>query len=123
MSTTKRMPRVGDSPTPGRVIKIHRLTGHYIGYREPVVDVLVGDNLLTLLSPDSGKILTCRARGDVVNPGDEVFEITGVGTPTHELFIAYRRADSPGHAGRLGEGLIRYFGVGQVFKDIESLPL
>src|SRR3954451_21854401 len=67
--------------------------------------------------------MRCRDVGTVVNAGDVVTELTGVGTPTSELFVAYRRADAPGHAGRIGERLIAYFGRGQVFKDVESLPL
>jgi hypothetical protein len=67
--------------------------------------------------------MRCREVGDVVKAGDEVIEVTGVGTPTWEVFVAYRRANAPGHAGRLGDRLIKHFGPGQIFKDIESLKL
>ena len=97
------------------------MPGHYVGEREAIVDVQVGTHILTLCAPEAGKIMRCRTVGDVVNAGDQVTIPTGVGTPTWELFVSYRRADAPGHAGRVGDGLIGYFGPGQVFKDIESL--
>ncbi len=84
--------------------------------------IRVGIHILTICAPDEGKIMRCRSVTERVVPGDGVVEVTGVGTPTWELFIAYRRADAPGHAGRIGERLIANFGPGQVFKDIESLP-
>ncbi len=115
------MPPIFTRPIPGRVTKIHRMPGHYVGEREAIVDVQLGIHILTLCAPEAGKIMRCRAVGDVVNAGDLVSELTGVGKPTWELFVSYRRADAPGHAGRVGDGLIRYFGPGQVFKDIESL--
>jgi hypothetical protein len=65
--------------------------------------------------------MRCRDVGETVSPGDEVTEVTGVGTPTRELFVAYRQADASGHAGRIGENLISHFGIGEVFKDVESL--
>src|SRR4051794_36335355 len=124
MSTSIRMPPISTPPLQGRVVKIHRMPGHYVGAGEPIVDVqLVGIHTLTLSAPSEGKIMRCRDVGTVVNAGDVVTEVTGVGTPTSELFVAYPRADAPGHAGRIGERLIAYFGRGQVFKDVESLPL
>jgi hypothetical protein len=65
--------------------------------------------------------MRCRDVGEVVKAGEVVTEVTSVGTPTWELFIAYRRADAPGHAGRIGGHLIGHLGPGQVFKDVESL--
>lgn len=65
--------------------------------------------------------MRCREVGETVKPGDLVTEVTTVGTPTWEVFVAYRRADSPAHAGRVGEHLMRVFGPGQVFKDVDSL--
>lgn len=97
------------------------MLGHYVGDHEPVVDLQVGEHILTLCAPEAGKIMRCREVDAVVRAGEIVMEVTGVGTATRELFIAYRRADAPGHAGRLGERLIKFFGPGQVFKDIESL--
>jgi hypothetical protein len=107
---------------PGRVVKWHRMPGHYVGAGEPVVDVEVAIHRLTLCAPFAGQIMRCREVGTVVNAGDVVTELTGVGMPTWELFVAYRRSDAPGHAGRIGDRLIGYFGPGQVFKDVESLP-
>jgi len=98
------------------------MPGHYVNQYEPVLDLRVGLDILTLCSPEAGKIMRSREIGEVVNPGEPVLEVTTVGRPTWELFIAYRRADAPGHAGRVGERLIANFGSGQVFKDIESLP-
>jgi hypothetical protein len=121
MSTGIYMPAIFFPPIPGRVRKIHRMPGHYVGEREAIVDVGLGTHILTLCAPEAGKIMRCRAVGEVVNAGDLVTEVTTVGTPTWELFVSYRRADAPGHAGRVGDGLIKYFGPGQVFKDIASL--
>ena len=78
---------------------------------------------MTLIAPFAGKIMRCRDVGDVVRPSDVVTELTGVGKPTWELFVAYRQSDAPGHAGRIGADLRSYFGPGQVFKDVDSLPL
>lgn len=97
------------------------MPGHYVGEGEPIVDLQISIHTLTLCAPFGGKVVRCRKVGDVVNAADIVTEITGVGTATWELFVAYRRSDAPGHAGRLGERLIKYFGPGQTFKDIESL--
>ena len=113
-------PRIPDT---GRVIKVHRRPGHYAGDGDPVVDVAVGPHTVTLCAPFAGKIMLCREVGYTVQRGERVFETTSVGTPTWEIFVAYRRADAPGHAGRVGERLATHFGPGQVFKDIESLAL
>lgn len=115
------MPPIFEPPIPGRVIKVHRMPGHYVGQGEPVVDLQIGIHILTLCAPFAGKIMRCREIDEIVRAGDTVIEVTGVGTPTWEIFIAYRRTDAPGHAGRIGERLIAYFGPGQVFKDVESL--
>jgi hypothetical protein len=115
------MPPIGTPPLPGRVVKIHRMTGHYVGEREAIVNIeLAGIHILTLRAPEAGKIMRCRDVGDVVQADDLVTEITGVGEPTWELFVSYRHVDAPGHAGRVGDALIKYFGPGQVFRDIES---
>lgn len=98
------------------------MPGHYVGAGEAVVDVEVGIHRLTLCAPFDGKIMRCRDVGTIVKAGDVVTELTGVGKPTWELFVAYRQRDAPGHAGRIGERLIGYFGPSQVFKDVESLP-
>lgn len=37
------------------------------------------------------------------------------------IFISYRRSDTAGHAGRLRDELVRRFGAGNVFMDIESI--
>lgn len=123
MSVLKRMPLVGNPPQSGQVLRLRRQPGHYVDQSEPVADIYVGGDLVTLLAPEAGKVLTSLTPHERVDPGDPVFEITGVGTPTYELFVAYRQADSAGHAGRLGDNLIKDFGRGQVFKDVESLPL
>jgi hypothetical protein len=120
MSTGIHMPPIFTPPIQGRVVKIHRVPGHYAGEREAIVDIQLGTHILTLCAPEAGKIMRCRAIGDIVNAGDLVTELTTVGTPTWELFVSYRRTDAPGHAGRIGEALIRHLGPGQVFKDIES---
>ena len=100
------------------------MPGHYVGKGDPIVDVQVDDIYrVTVCAPFGGKIMRCREIGDNLNKGDRITELTGVGKETWELFIAYRRSDAPGHAGRVGERLINYFGPGQVFKDVDSLPL
>lgn len=109
-------------PLQGRIARIHRMPGHYVGEREPIVDIEVGIHRITLCAPFDGKVMRCREVGFIVQADERVTELTGVGTPTWELFVAYRRSDAPGHAHRVGDGLITYFGKGQVFKDIESLP-
>jgi hypothetical protein len=100
------------------------MVGHYIGEGDAIVDVQVDETFrVTVCAPFAGKIMRCRDVGTTVTTGEVVTELTGVGTPTWELFIAYRQADARGHAGRVGERLISYFGSGQVFKDIEALPI
>src|SRR5438552_2723010 len=122
MSVVTRMPPLGDPPVRGRVAKVHRMPGHYVKEGEPVLDVRVGLHIVTLCSPEAGKVMRARDVGEAIGFGEMAFEVTGVGTPTWEVFIAYRWKDSPGHAGRLGERLIAAFGAGQVFKDVEALP-
>src|SRR4051812_1872803 len=39
------------------------------------------------------------------------------------VFVSYRRDDSAGHAGRLGEALVQRYGRAQVFLDVESIEL
>lgn len=123
MSTGIHMPPIATPPLKGRVSKIYRMPGHYVGQGEPIVDVELaeGPHVLTLCAPEAGKIMRCREIGYVVSAGELVTELTSVGTPTWELFVSYRRVDAPGHAGRIGGALIAHFGDGQVFKDIESL--
>jgi hypothetical protein len=38
-----------------------------------------------------------------------------------QIFVSYRRADSPGTAGRLVDHLAQHFGAHEVFRDIESI--
>lgn len=110
-------------PVAGRVIKIHRMPGSYVGAGDPIVDLQVSDEFrLTVCAPIAGKVMRCRDVGVTVNQGEKITELTGVGTPTWEVFIGSRRTDAPGHTGRIGERLIGHFGAGQVFKDVESLP-
>ena len=98
------------------------MQGHHVQEGETILDVLVGQiHILTLRAPEAGKILQIAAVGAVVGPDAHMVEITTVGTPTWEVFIAYRQTDSVAYAGRLGERLIARFGSGQVFKDVESL--
>lgn len=37
------------------------------------------------------------------------------------IFLSYRRADTSGYAGRLGESLARHFGHENVFRDVEGI--
>ena len=97
------------------------MPGHYVGEGEAIIDVQVGTHRLTLCSPEAGKIMRCKPVGTLVEAGVVVTEITGVGKPTWELFVAYRQIDAPGHAGRIGADLRRYFGPGQVFKDVDTV--
>lgn len=117
------MPPICDPPVPGRVLKVHRMPGHYVAKGDSIVSLELGLHLLTICAEFDGKIMRGREVGEWVNPGEMVTELTGVGKPTWELFVAYRRVDAPGHAGRVGERLIAHFGPGQVFKDVESLPI
>ncbi len=39
----------------------------------------------------------------------------------HEVFISYRRADTSGHAGRIGDDLDRLFGRPVAFRDVDSI--
>lgn len=115
--------RIWMPPTTGTLVKIHRQPGFHVGKGEAIVDVQLTPTLrLTVCAPFDGKIMRSREVGYDFKAGELVTEVTSVGTPTWELFVAYRRKDAPGHAGRVGERLISYFGHGQVFKDIESLP-
>jgi hypothetical protein len=38
------------------------------------------------------------------------------------LFLSYRREDTGGYAGRLGDGLSARFGRSQIFRDIDAIP-
>ena len=116
------MPPVGQPPLEGRVIKVHRMRGHFIDIDEPIVDVQVGRNILTVRSQRDGRIQSLNVwAGHPIHAG-ETIALVGEGAQTYEVFIAYRRDDAPGHAGRVGERLFSEFGPGQVFKDLESLP-
>jgi hypothetical protein len=123
MSTGIGMPPIFTPPIKGRVQKIHRMPGHFVRHGDPIVDLQLegGPHLLTLCAPEDGKIMRCRDIGYIVSAGELVTELTGVGKPTWELFVSYRRRDALGHAGRVGDALIDYYGHGQVFKDLESL--
>jgi pyruvate/2-oxoglutarate dehydrogenase complex dihydrolipoamide acyltransferase (E2) component len=118
------MPAVGKPPVQGRVIKIHRMPGHCIAADDPLVDVQVDPHILTIRSSEVGILVRSRWIGNQLKEGDVVAELsTAAGwLPTYEVFVAYRRGDSPGHAGRVGERLMREFGRAQVFKDVDSLP-
>lgn len=37
------------------------------------------------------------------------------------VFLSYRRADTAGHAGRIGDGLARRFGRAVIFRDIDAI--
>ena len=39
------------------------------------------------------------------------------------IFICYRREDTGGYSGRLYDHLIRHFGKGQIFMDIDAIPV
>ncbi|MCB1723041.1 MAG: toll/interleukin-1 receptor domain-containing protein [Chromatiaceae bacterium] len=39
----------------------------------------------------------------------------------HRVFLSYRRADTSGHAGRIGDDLARRFGHAVTFRDIDSI--
>lgn len=39
-----------------------------------------------------------------------------------EIFLSYRRGDSPGYAGRLYDRLRDHFGADHVFRDLDTLP-
>jgi pyruvate/2-oxoglutarate dehydrogenase complex dihydrolipoamide acyltransferase (E2) component len=54
MSSVAMMPQVGESPTPGRVIKVHRMPGHYVDDGEPVINLRVGRHILTICAPTEG---------------------------------------------------------------------
>ena len=78
------------------------MQGHHVQEGETILDVLVGQiHILTLRAPEAGKILQIAAVGAVVGPDAHMVEITTVGTPTWEVFIAYRQTDSVAYAGRL----------------------
>lgn len=122
MSYVERFPPIFSPPITGRVERVRRRPGHYAKMGEPIVDIRVGAHLVTLCATDAGKVMRCREVGEIVSAGDEVIEITSVGSPTWEVFVSYRRSDSAGHAGHLGERLATELGPGQVFRDLESLP-
>jgi len=104
------------------VERIRRRPGHYAKAGEPVVDIRIGTQIFQLCAVEAGKVMRCREVGEIVHAGDEVIEITSVGSPTWEMFVAHRHSDSPGHAGHVADYLRRELGPGQVFRDIESLP-
>ena len=40
-----------------------------------------------------------------------------------KIFLSYRREDTSGHAGRLYDLLARRYGAGQIFMDIDAIPV
>lgn len=38
-----------------------------------------------------------------------------------KIFLNYRRRDSSGHAGRVHDWLVKYFGIENVFMDVKGL--
>jgi len=43
--------------------------------------------------------------------------------PAPKVFISYRREDCQGTAGHLYEKLEEHFGLGNVFFDVDSIPV
>lgn len=63
------MPRVGDPPVEGRIIRTYRLPLHSIDVDEPLVDVQVGRHVLQIRSQRDGVIYTILSVGQDVNAG------------------------------------------------------
>ena len=84
-------------------------------------------------SPMAGHASEGRKSSEGVNPGrPSIGEAISMKTPPTEvqanrqgciLFISYRRADSVDISGRLYDRLADHFGEGNVFKDVDSIPL
>jgi hypothetical protein len=121
MSNSVYFPPIWDPPVEGRILRVRRMPGHFAKQGDPVVDIQLGHHILTVCAEEDGKVMRCREVGDIISAHEWVFELTGVGTPTWELFIAYRRSDSLAYAGRVADCLFSQLGPAQVFRDIESL--
>jgi hypothetical protein len=108
----------------GTVLKTYRLPRQCIDVEEPLIDVRVGPHIVTVCSIRDGFLYRLNVQvGSTVRAGQIVAVVGGLRAyETHEIFVAYRRNDSMGHAGRIGELLRRTFGRWQVFQDIDSLP-
>lgn len=119
MSLHVRMPPVGVPPVKGVVVRTRRRAGHFVNKGEPLIDIKIADDyILTICSPLPGKVMRELQPGTVVEAGQVASEVSSVGTPTREIFLAYRRRDSAAHVGRLADRLKAEFGEGQVFEDI-----
>jgi hypothetical protein len=106
----------------GRVIRHHRMQGHYVEAGEPVLDVLLADiHVLTFRASEAGKILQIAAVGAVVGPSAHVVEITTVGTPRGNCSSRIAKRTRPRMRGESGSASSLALSEGQVFKDVESL--
>jgi pyruvate/2-oxoglutarate dehydrogenase complex dihydrolipoamide acyltransferase (E2) component len=123
MSSAVLMPVVSDRYAEGVVTKIYRLPGHSVDVGEALVDVRVGDNVLSVGSNRDGFVYRILvAVGQKVRAGDYLAEVGGWSvTHSHVIFIGYRQSDAPGHTGRIYDRLSTDFGHWQVFRDVGSL--
>lgn len=74
-----------------------------------------------------------EARPERAQPAKKADPLSGSTSPppvagstpirTGRLFISYRREDSADVTGRIYDRLVKQFGVKQVFKDVDSIPL
>jgi pyruvate/2-oxoglutarate dehydrogenase complex dihydrolipoamide acyltransferase (E2) component len=117
------MPVLSSPSEAGVVERVYRCEGHQVDEGDRLFEVRVGHYALTIHSPRDGTISQISVRvGDRVIPGDFLAEVSGIlESSCPVIFIAYRRADSQGAAGRLYDSLIARFGSWPVFIDVGSL--
>ena len=115
----------------GVVTRVFRRKGFYVETNDPIAEVRVGHNTLTIGSSDDGLLVEVYAY-----PGNRVtadatlavVSLTGTydgifnrGPFANAIFLAYRRSDSSGYTGRIYDRLVHDFGRWHVFRDIGSI--
>ncbi|MDQ3171714.1 MAG: toll/interleukin-1 receptor domain-containing protein [Acidobacteriota bacterium] len=108
-----------------RIEAFHRRPGDVVDVGEPLMDLKVRKERVTLLSSLGGRIYWFYPDyiGQLVEGGGPAAEIgtTGGVYKTHKIFLGYRQDDVPHLVGRVFERLVADFGRSQVFMDIYSL--
>jgi len=122
MSSTVMLPPIQGQV---RVSAFHRRPGDVVDVGEPLVDLTVGRETITLQSSLGGRIYFFYPDyiGQLVDGGGLGVEIgtTGGVYKTNRIFLGYRQDDVPHLVGRVFERLVADFGRSQVFLDIYSL--
>lgn len=122
MSSTVMLPSIQGK---AKIAAFHRRPGDVVDVGEPLIDLDIGREHVTLQSSLGGRIYWFYPDyvGQLVDGGGPAAEIgttSGV-YKTHKIFLGYRQDDVPHLVGRVFERLVADFGRCQVFMDIYSL--